>query len=429
MPHQYTLQDLPGSRKQLTITSFADETLKKAEGEVIHELSQQLNLKGFRPGKIPENIVRQQVEASYIQVRSYEHALPVAANEILEQEKLRIIGTPKVNYESLDPLKIVVEFDLFPALTVGDYSKIKVKVDKKTATDEEVTSAIEEIRKRMTEYKTVDRAAKMGDRIEVDFAGFTPDGVPIDNTTSKHHPVVLGSGMLIPGFEEELVGLKAGDEKEFLIPFPKDYHAKSLAGTKVKFKISAHRVEESSLPEMDEAFIEKVTGKKLPLSEWKVELKAQLQLEHDRNHARAVEESYFDQLVKMTKGELPQTMIDEEKKAVLQEIKERILYQGLSYEKYLEAAGKNEEQLLESFDEQAKDRLKLRLSLQEISEKEAIVVSDLDVEEKLNQLLSRSPDAEKSKAKKRYQPGTAEYRALEYQIKMQKTLEKILPKV
>lgn len=429
MPHQYTLQDLPGSRKQLTITSFDPETLQKAEKEVLQELSQQLNLKGFRPGKIPENVVRQQVEASYVQVRSFEHALPMAANEILIEEKLRVIGTPKVNYESLDPLKIVVEFDLFPTLTVGDYSKIKVKVDKKSATEEEVDSAIEEIRKRMTDYKTVEREAKMGDRVEIDFAGFTPDGVPIDNTTSKHHPVVLGSNMLIPGFEEELVGLKAGDKKEFLIPFPKDYHAKSMAGTKVQFKIDVHRVEESMMPEVNEEFIEKVSGKKMSLADWKAEIKVQLQQEHDRNHARAVEESYFDQLVKITKGDLPQSMIDDEKKAILQEIKERILYQGLSYEKYLEAAGKNEEQLLESFDVQAQDRLKLRLSLQEISEKEAVAVSDLDVEEKLNQLLSRYPEAERAKAKKRYQPGSAEYRALEYQIKMQKTLEKILPKV
>lgn len=429
MPHQYTLQDLPGSRKQLTFTSFDQETLKKAEQEVIQELSQQLNLKGFRPGKVPENVVRQQVEASYIQVRSVERALPLAANEILVQEKLSIIGTPKVNYESLDPLKVIVEFDLFPRLTVGDYAKIKVKVDKKSATDQEVDSTVEEIRRRMTDYKAVEREAKMGDRVEIDFAGFTPDGVPIDNTTSKHHPVVLGSNMLIPGFEEELVGLKAGDKKDFLIPFPKDYHAKSLAGTKVKFQIAVHQVEEAALPEVNEGFVEKVAGKKMSLDEWKAEIKVQLQQEHDRNNARAVEESYFDQLVKMTKGELPQTMIDEEKKAILQEIKERILYQGLSYEKYLEAAGKNEEQLLESFDVQAQDRLKLRLALQDISEKEAIAVSDLDVEEKLNQLLSRSPDQEKNKVKKLYQPGSAEYRALEYQIKMQKTLEKILPKV
>jgi len=429
MPHQYTISDLEKSRKKIVITSIDSETLKNAEKKVLLDLSKRLKVKGFRPGKIPESMVRDQIDPAYLQVSIVEQAMPMAANEILVQEKVRLIGQPQVNYESMDPLKIEVEFDVFPEIKVGDYKKISVKKDKKAATDKEVKQAIEEIQKRMTDYKDVSRKAKMEDRAEVDFEGFTLDGVPLDNTASKNHPIVLGSNMLIPGFEEEIVGMSIGDEKEFEIAFPKDYHAKHLAGEKVKFKIKLNKLEEAVAPEINDEFIEKVSGKKQSLEEWKKQLQEDIQKEHDRLHKQELEESYFDELVKLTKLDAPKTLVEDEKQAILREIKERILYQGLSYEHYLKTLGKNEEQLLESFEKQAEERIKLRMALQHISEAEGMEVSDLDVEEKLNQLLAAYPEEEKKKVKQRYFPGSKEFTALAYQLKMQKTLEKILPKV
>jgi len=429
MPHQYTITDLEKSRKKITFTEFDPAALEKAEKKVIEDLSKKMKIKGFRPGKIPESVVREQVDPAYLKVSIIEQALPIAANEILVEKKLQIIGNPQVNYESMDPLKIEVEFDVFPEVKVGDYKKISIKKEKKEAGEKEVKEALEEIQKRMTEYKEVDRPAKMEDRVEVDFEGFTPDGVPLENTASKNHPVVLGSKMLIPGFEEEIVGLKKEEEKTFDITFPKDYHAKHMAGTTVKFQVKLHRVEEPVVPEIDEAMIEKVSGKKQSLEEWKKQLQEEIQKEHDRMFQQQVEEAYFDELVKMTKLDAPKTLVEDEKQAILREIKERILYQGLSYERYLQTIGKTEEQLLESFDQQAEDRIKLRMALQNIADQEKMEVSDVEVEEKLNQLTASYPEDQKKKLKERYQPGSKEYTALSYQIKMQKTLEKILPKV
>ncbi|MGE3278267.1 MAG: trigger factor [Candidatus Altimarinota bacterium] len=429
MPHQYTLSDLEHSRKKLLITEIDAETLKKAEKKVLQDLSSKMKVKGFRPGKVPESMVREQVDPQYFQVSIIEQAMPMAANEILSEAKVRVIGTPQVNYESLDPLKIDIEFDVLPEAKVGDYKKISVKKEKKTASDKEVQQAIDEVQKRMTDYKEVEREAKMNDRVEVDFEGFTLDGVPLENTASKNHPVVLGSNMLIPGFEEEVVGMKKDEEKEFEITFPKDYHAKHLAGEKVKFKIKLNRVEASHLPQLNEAFIEQVSGKKQSLEEWKKQLLEYIQKEHDRLFKQELEEAYFDELVKITKLEAPKTLVEDEKQAILREIKERILYQGLSYERYLQAMGKTEEQLLESFDKQAEERIKLRMGLQHIADQEGLEVTELDVEEKLNQLLAAYPEDQKQKIKQRYLPGSQEYTALAYQLKMQKTLEKILPKV
>src|SRR3990170_18434 len=200
MSHKYTLEDQKNSRKKLIITEIAPEILAETEKIVLNDLSKSMNIKGFRPGKIPENIIREQVEESYLKMHSMEKAVPRVASEIIEKEKLRVIGHPRMDFESLDPLKVLIEFDVFPSFKLGDYKKISVKVSKKTAGDKDVEDTIKHFKKQFTEYHEVKRAAKMGDKVEIDFEGFTADGVPLENTRSKNHPVILGSKMLIPGF-------------------------------------------------------------------------------------------------------------------------------------------------------------------------------------------------------------------------------------
>jgi trigger factor len=429
MDHKYDIKDLPGSKKQLTITAIDPKVLEKAEKKVMKELSEQLKVKGFRPGKIPENVVKEQVEESYIQMQSLQNAVPDVANDIVKDMQLKIVGQPSIDFESLDPLKVVIVFEMYPEIKVGDYKKIKVKLEKKTASDDEVEEAIKHVQGRMTEYEKVDRPAKKGDRAEIDFDGKTPDGVALDKASSKNHPIVLGSNMLIPGFEEEIEGMKAGEEKDFEITFPKDYHAKTLAGNKALFHIKLHFVEEAKLPELNDEFVEKLTGEKQSVDDWKKKVKEQIQSEHDSQEKQKMEGDFYDALIKITTGDLPDSMLVQERQAILTEIKQQILQRGMSYEKYLEAQGKDETQLLESFDEQASDRIKLRMALQDISAQEKIEVTDVDVEERLNVMLERYPEEQRAPIKQQYTPGSQAYSAIEHQIKMQKTLEKILPKV
>ena len=429
MAHTYTFKDLGKSRSQLTITEIDPETLEKARHKALDEYSKHLKIKGFRPGKIPHEKVLEQIGEDQLRAVTLEHAMPMAANEIAMEKQLRVVGQPKVNFESLDPLKIVVEFDLYPEVKVGDYAKIKVKADKKEATDKEVEAAIEEMKKRTQDFQEVDRASKEGDRIEIDFEGFDADGKAIPNTASKHYPLQIGSKMMIPGFEEELTGLKAGEEKTFDITFPKDYHAADMANKKVNFKITVHKVEEIKEQPLDEAFVEKMTGEKMPVDEWKKQLKEQIQKEHDQNAKRQMEESYYDELIKLTAGDIPESMIEMEKEAILKELKQQILYQGLSYEKYLQTLNKNEEELLASYDKPAMDRIKLRLALRDIADKEGIEVTEEETQKHLDELASRYPESQQEQFKDLYKPGSDSFYGMQHQLKMQKTLEKILPKV
>jgi len=429
MDHQFTFNDLEHSRKQLIIEKIDEAILKKAEKRLLEEISKDMKIKGFRPGKIPVEMVRQQIDPSLFQVQVLEKAAPDVANQLISDKDLRIIGKPDMKFESVDPLKIVIEFDVFPTVKLGDYQKITIKKKASKATDEEVEKAIESIQKKMTEYKAVERAAKKEDRVEIDFEGFDSKGKVLKNSKSQNHPVVIGSNMLIPGFEDKIIGMKKDEEKSFSITFPKDYHAKELAGKEARFQVKLLKIEESYLPEIDKAFIEKVSGKKQSLDDWKKMIKEQIQEEHDRTHRRDVEEAYFEQLIAITTIDTPLSLIEEEKKTILNEIKQQILQRGLSYDRYLQSSGKTEEELLKSYDKQARDRISLRLSLQEISQKEGITATESETQEKLDKMLNAYPEKRRQELKKLYRPGTDALRSLEYQIKMEKTLEKVIPKV
>jgi trigger factor len=427
MPNDYDIKHLPKSRCQLVLTSLDDEALQKAEKKALQEFGEGLKLKGFRPGNIPEDKVREHVQEPMLLIRKIEYALPEIIGGILDEKKLRITGAPDTKFESMDPLKIVVEFDVYPKVKLGKYADIKVKVEKKNIAETDVDAAIKNMTERMADFKEVERAAKQGDRTEIDFAGFTPDGVPLDNTVSKNHPVVLGQSTLIPGFEDNIIGMKKGEKKEFAITFPKDYHSKAMAGKETKFKVTVNTVQEIVPATVDEQLIEKVTGKKMNEEEFRKEVLSQLETQSNNEYERAYEDSYFGELIKICSIDPPQSMIDGEKETLLKELKQRILYQGLSYETYLSQAGKTEETLKESFEDQAKERVCLQMILQQIAEDEKIEIDDMSIEEELNR-MTKDMDEEKSiSTRKNYAQSTRGYILLSYQLKLRKVLELLLP--
>ncbi len=429
MSHKYSIKDLPNSRKQLTITAISEEALKDAENKALDEFSKQMKVKGFREGKVPKDVVRERVGEEFLKAQSLQNAIPVVANGIVAEEKLEVIGQPTIDIKSVEPLEIVVEFDVYPKVSVGNYSKIKVKVKKTEATDKEVNEVVETFQKRMAEFEEVDRAAKMEDRAEIDFHGTDKDGKDIEGASSTNYPIVLGSNMLIPGFEEEIVGMKKGEEKSFDINFPKDYHSEALKGAKVTFKIKLHKVEEVKLPELNEETIEKASGTKQSVDEWKKSLKEQIQKEHDQEVKKQVEEQYFTELVKVVKMDIPVSMIDSEKQSILKDLKRQILQQGLSYEKYLETLGKDEQGLLDSYDEQAQSRIKLQFGLKEIRDMEKIETSDADVEAHIQKLVEPYPEEQRKAIAEQYKTGSEAFAMMKHQLGIQKTLEKILPEV
>jgi trigger factor len=432
----YDIKHLPHSQCQLVITKIAPERLQKAEKKALAEFSSGLKLPGFRPGHIPEAKVREHIQEGALLARSIELAFPDEASDILLKEHLRVVGSPDTSIESIDPLRIVVTFDVYPEVKLGKYENLKVSVKEKSITKDDVEAAIADMQNRMAENKDVERAAKKGDRVELDFEGFTLDGVPLDNTKSSNHPVILGEGNLIPGFEDAVVGLKAGEEKDFEITFPKDYHAKNMAGKKVKFYVKAVKVQEVVPATVDEAFIAKVLGKpstgsgsseKLTVDEFKSEVEAELKTKAHQEYKSAYEDKYYEQLIKVCEIDPPKSMIESEKQNIMKELKQRILYSGGSYEEYLKRMGKTEETLLESFEEQSRGRVSLHLILQKIVDSKKIEVDELEIEQEITKMCEGRESDQQATIKKNYAKGTQGYILLTYQLKLRKVLDELLP--
>lgn len=425
---KFTLKKLPKSVVEITITNIDEELLKKHEKQSLKELASNMKIKGFREGCVPENIVREKIEPEKLRMQIIHNTLPDIWIKAVEENKIFPIGQPELSVESFDPLELKWKVPVRPEIAVGNYKKIKIDKKEVKIGKKEIDEVIDDIKKRNQTGKQVERAAKKGDKVEIDFEGKTLDGVPLDNTKSKNHPVILGESSLVPGFEEKIEGMKIGEEKEIEITFPKDYRAKNMAGKKIMFKIKLNRIEELTLPEIDKELAKKVFGKEMEKEEFMKEIEDVLKKQAEQEEKQRRENNYYDELLKLISCDIPDILINEEKDQIIQEMKQRIMYQGLSFQDYLKHIKKTEEELRESFSKEAENRIKLQLGINEIAKLEKIEIPDEDVEIEISKMLERYDKKEQDTIKKKFEKGTEGFRNLQHRLKMQKAINTILPK-
>ena len=424
---KFTIKNLPKSEVEIIVFDIDEKLLEKYEEQSLKELSSKLDIKGFREGHIPEKVAREHIDLEKLKIQVIHNALPDIWIKAIEENKINPIGEPELKIETLSPLKLKWKVPVRPEVTIGDYTKIKVDKKEVKITKKEVEEVIEDVRKKNQVGKEVDRAIKKGDKAEVDFEGKTPDGVPLDNTISKNHPIIVGEDNMVPGFENEIIGLKKGEEKEFEITFPKDYHAKNMVGKKIVFKVKVNRVEELQMPEIDGELTKKVFGKEMKKEEFEKEVESTLQKQSEENEKQRIENEFYTKLISLIKTELPELLIREEQEQMIKEIKQRIIHQGLSFEVYLKHLKKTEEELKESLNPEAKNRVKLQLGIYEISKLEKIEVTDEEADQEIKKMLERYDEKEQDNIRKRFEKGSQSHASLKHQLKMQKTVHKILP--
>jgi trigger factor len=401
------IKKLPKSEVELTIT-VPFETYKKWEKKAIEELGKEIKVQGFRPGHIPEDVIREKVHAEGLKEATLEVLLPQTYSQAVTENKLEVIARPKVEIKSDikkdgDDFVYVATVAVMPEVKVGDYKKIKVarkpvKVDPKSV-DETVNLVME----RYAEWKDVDRKAQKGDRAEVDFEGFDEMGKAIPNTASKNHPVVLGSGVMVPGFEDAIVGMDKAEKKEFTIVFPKDYHAKPMQGKKVLFKLILNRLEEKMEQKLDEAMVEKVTGKKQSVEEFKKlieeDLKAELSVKNQQEHDNEV----VGEVIKITKADLPEAMIDQEIDQMLEEQKARVKHQNIQWEDFLARIDKTDADFRKDHAKGAHERVLARLGVQHIIRDSKLEVTDEELAKKIEELIARYPQDQQKMVRDHYE--------------------------
>jgi trigger factor len=361
--------------------------LKKATDLVVAELGKSVKVDGFRPGKAPLYLIEKEVGKDKFWAEVVDKIVPEAFYEAVIAEKIMAIAQPQIQIIKFVPGEILLytaTVAVMPELTDLKYKGLTIKEKKEPITDKEKKEALVGLLKRYTEEKEVKRAAEKGDKVEIDFEG-TIKGLPFDGGTSKNHPVVLGSNMLIPGFEEKVEGHKEGEEFDFDITFPADYHAKNMAGQKTNFKVKLNKVYEMVEPKADDAWAKKVG---MPdLKTLKVELEKQLEFEKGLSLKRQTEEEILTEIIKKGEIEAPGTLVTEEIHRMVHEAEHNLSHSGLTIDKFLEMSKKTLPELEEEMKPEAEKRVKIGMVLGEIARLEEVQSTEKDIDAEIDKII------------------------------------------
>ncbi len=393
-----TRTDKSNTEITLLISATTAE-LTPIKNAVVHRLSHNVKLPGFREGKAPQSMIEKSLDQNLLQNDFLDEAMTQLYAQATVTENVRPVTRPEVSIKKFVPyseLEFEVSASIVGKIELPDYKKITVPKDKISVTAKEVTTVIDSLKTRLAEKKEVKRAAKLKDEAVIDFKGVDTAGKAIEGADGTDYPLVLGSKAFIPGFEEEVVGLKAGDKKTFDIVFPKDYGAQALAGTTVTFSITVKTVNELVEPAVDDEFAAKV-GPFKTAEELKSDIKKQLTTEREREVEGKQQDELLKTISEKTKVEIPEPLVEQQVIYNLDEVRRSLVQQGQTYQEFLEAEGKTEEQHKEELKPQALEQLKASLILSEIAEIEKISVEPEELDIRI-QLLKGQYNDEKMQA-------------------------------
>ena len=420
----FKIKELPKSEVEIKITVPVAKMIEYKE-KACAELSKEVDIKGFRKGNVPADVLEKHLDANLIKAQTEEMAIQQSYAHVVIKEKLHVVARPKIKIETQEPFSYTATVAVLPKVEVKDYKSIKVKKKDTKVTDKDIEVVIEDLKKYGTVYKDVDRAAKKGDRAEVDFEGFDEKGKSVESTKSANHPVILGEGSLIPGFEEKIVGMNKDEEIEFDITFPKDYAKEDFRGKTMKFKLKLNRIEEAEVSELNEELIEKMTGKKMSVEEFKKDVEQNVKAKKETESKQDVENQYVEALLEKVKVELPEALVDDEVEHILHEMRQDIEGKGMEFDKFLEQAKITTDELKKKYRTEAEKRIKIRLGLRHIIEEEGIKVSPEDMEKEKEKIKTYYPKEQHAKIDEDFKKGELSAQ-VENRLALRMLFEKVL---
>lgn len=381
----WTLKEKSMGDLEVTISG---EDWKKAVKKAFDKIARNVTIDGFRKGQAPKALIERRVPASERYMQAVEDNANHWLQEALKEQELEPIDRPVLDIRSMDAEQAVVvfTFPVEPEAKLGDYKSLKYEVKEAAVTDEDVDKEINSTRERYAEWEVTEEAAENGDTVNINYKGLK-DGVAFDGGTAENHDLVLGSGSFIPGFEEQLVGVKAGDEKALNLTFPEDYHSEELAGAAVVFEVKVNEVKKKVLPEVNDDFAKDLNWPDVEsLDDLKKTIRERLETSRKNTAENEAANKLMEQLVEMTEVEVPEIMIENEVEAQIQQFAQQVQGAGLSLSQYMKFAGLTVDSLKESYRENAEKGVKSRLALKQIAKLENLTVSDEEAEKELEKL-------------------------------------------
>ncbi|MDQ0359397.1 trigger factor [Breznakia pachnodae] len=392
----------------------------EAQKKAFKKLAKDIEVKGFRKGQVPDEIAKKQVSEQSILMEAIDEVAGHALQEGITEHDLWIIARPELGVDEVTKEAVMLNFNVTvkPEVKLGDYKGLEIKKDKVSVSAKEVDEQLEQLQTRFSELVVKEGGEiKSGDTAVIDFEGFK-DGVAFEGGKGENYPLEIGSGSFIPGFEEQLIGMKADEEKDIDLTFPENYGAEDLAGKAVVFKVKVHEIKEKTLPEINDDLIKdaEVEGVET-VEDYKKYVKNNLKEQKEQTAQGKFENDLLEKLIENSEVVIPQVMIDDEVAQMMNDFAGRLAQQGFQLEQYYQMTGTSAEQLQEQMIPEAKQKVNVRLVLDKIAQVEKIEISEKDVEVEYEEIANRY-GMEVDKVKEAINPD-----ALNYDLRLQKAVE------
>ena len=381
-----TTKKLSDTKVEVTV-SLDQKDLKIAEEQAVLRLSKEIKVQGFRPGKVPAEIARKNINPNDLASTTADIAVRRTVPQAFEEAKNVPLVIPNVDIVKFVPgevLEYKAVADIIPEIKLGDYKNLKVKREEFKAKQADIDDVLARVRNAYAEKQVVKREAKIDDEVVIDFEG-SLDGEKFEGGAAKDFKLKLGSHQFIPGFEEGIIGHSAGDRFDLELTFPKDYHAEKLAGKKAVFNVLLKQVSEFILPELNDDFAKKC-GPFKTMADLKLDIENNLTEQNKVKSDEKFKDDLVNELIKKSKISAPEILIEDQIRFIKQDIEANAKAQGLSFEDYLKQIGQTEADWKKQVKEIAETRVKASLALQMLAKEEKIDVENEIVDAKINEL-------------------------------------------
>ena len=361
-----------------------DEAMKK----VYFKTAKYFNIPGFRKGKAPMNIVEKYYGKEIFYEDTFNDLAPEVLEEALTENKIEAVSRPDIDVKQIgkgQDLIFTAVFQTKPEAELGKYKGIEIEKIEYTVKDEDINHELEHMQEHNSRLVSIeDRPVEKGDIATIDFEGFV-DGVAFEGGKAENYDLEIGSNSFIPGFEDQIIGMKIDEEKDINVKFPEEYFSKDLAGKDATFKVKVHEIKKKELPKLDDEFAKDVSEFDT-LKELKQDIKKKQQKQNDEKAKYETQDEVIKAVCKEMKVEIPSGMIETETENMLRDMEQRLSYQGLKLDQYLQMMGKSKEDMKKEYEPQAEEAIKSRLALEAVIKAEKIEVADIDVDEKIKEM-------------------------------------------
>lgn len=420
MTSNWTLNEKSTGILEVTVEGDA---WKKAQNKALKSLKSRINIKGFRPGQVPEALIKKQISKQALYAEAAEEIANEALAQGITENKIELVARPTLDIKEATEEKVVLAFNcvVVPEVTLGEYKGLEVAKETVEVTEEDINKEIERVQNRYADWVVREEGeeAQLKDQVTIDFVG-EKDGVPFEGGAGDNYPLELGSGTFIPGFEEQLVGVKTGETKDVNVTFPENYQAPDLAGQDAVFKVTVHDIKFKELPEVNDELIKnlKMEGVET-VEQFKEKKTAELKDTKERNAENAFTNALVEKVCEASTVEIPEVMIDNQVENEYRDFQNRMVQSGFTAEQFMQATGQTIEDIKGQMRGAAEEKVKASLVLEAIVKAEGIKVDDDAVEAEFKNMSEMyGMDVEKIK-------GIINPENVRYELAQQKALELI----